>query len=88
MKHEEGFLFGVGSGAATHGEFRCDLCGHVYFEGADDDEDYDNDGVSYEQFCAWDICENCFGKIERDILRRMPDILKWYKKLLISKSGQ
>jgi hypothetical protein len=49
-----------------------------------DCEDYDGDGesVRYTEFAGLQVCECCFGKIENEILRRMSDILSWYKKIV------
>jgi hypothetical protein len=78
-------LFGVGSGASTQGEIKCEICGKVYNEGADDDEDesYDDySSVSHTMFAGMEVCECCFVEIENEILHRMSSILDWYRNIV------
>jgi hypothetical protein len=74
-------LFGRGIGYSTCGDFTCAVCG-VYNEG------YDKEAILVDTFAGLEICGDCFEKIEREILRRMPDILQWYKKILNYRAEQ
>jgi len=69
-------LFGVGSGVSTTGYIECEWCGNVYEDPAD------IESVSSTDFAGKQVCDCCFEKIEREILYRMPDILKWYSKIV------
>jgi hypothetical protein len=88
-------LFGRGTGDSTNGELYCEFCGKTYNEGADDETDgrepddhYDEfDSIGYTSFAGHQVCENCFEIIESEVLRRMPDILKWYKRVLSSQKA-
>jgi hypothetical protein len=75
-------LFGVGTGIATCGDFTCAICGVKYNNGNDETENYDGESVPVTTFAGVEICGDCFVKVENEILRRMPDILQWYKKIL------
>jgi hypothetical protein len=75
-------LFGRGVGISTCGDFTCAICGVEYNTGNDKTENYDGDSVMVANFAGVDICGDCFEKVENEILRRMPDILQWYKKIL------
>jgi hypothetical protein len=35
-----------------------------------------------------EVCECCYGKIEDEILHRMPDILDWYRKIVKMKEDK
>jgi hypothetical protein len=75
-------LFGRSAGIAACGDFTCAICGVKYNAGNDKTESYDNDSVPVDAFAGVEICGDCFEKIENEILRSMPDILQWYKKIL------
>ena len=79
--YSESFLGGGG----TYGDIECDLCHTKYNEGEDARGVYDGDSVTVTDFAGLTICECCFGKIEDEILRRMPSILQWYLKGLESR---
>lgn len=78
-------LFGIGSGRGTCGDIRCDICEELYNEGADESEDYSGDSVTWTDFAGMSVCFCCFGKIEQEVLFRMPAILTWYKRILEAK---
>ena len=86
-------LFGYGVGSSTSGEVICEVCKKVYNKGIGVDDDGDDDWDEGEsilnvEFAGLQVCECCFGKIENEVLHRMPDILKWYKRILASKKNQ
>jgi len=81
------FLFGIGSGVSTCGNYKCGFCGETYNEGADKTGDYNGDSVPVEHFAGLNVCYNCYETIENAILRRMPTILKWYCNILKSKDA-
>jgi len=74
-------LFGAGFGDSTSRELICEYCGKVYNKGIDDDSS-DDEGIDvpYTQFAGKQICYCCFEKIENEIIRRMPDIVRWFKR--------
>jgi hypothetical protein len=75
-------LFGRGVGISTCGDFTCAICGMKHNQGNDKTEDYDGESIPVTTFAGVEVCGDCFEKIENEILRRMPDILQWYKKIL------
>jgi hypothetical protein len=75
-------LFGVGMGYSTCGDLKCDICKTMYNEGNDKTESYNGDSVIYTDFAGLTVCYDCFEAIENEILHRMPDILKWYRKII------
>ena len=75
-------LFGRGTGSSTHGDFVCDFCKTKWNEGNDETEKYDGDSVPYTEFAGLYACFECFEKIEREIIHRMPDILTWYRRFI------
>ncbi|MDR0475078.1 MAG: hypothetical protein LBH43_15565 [Treponema sp.] len=77
-------LFGRSPGISTCGDFTCSICGTRYNTGNDENEDYDGDSIEVTTFAGAEVCGNCFERIEKEILRRMTDILSWYKRLLLS----
>jgi hypothetical protein len=85
-------LFGNGMGSSSCGEIICEVCGKVYNKGIgvdeDEDDDEEGDSILNTEFAGLQVCECCFEKIENETLRRMPDILKWYKKIIASKKNQ
>ena len=76
-------LFGAGFGDSTSRELICEYCGKVYNKGVDDDSN-DEEGIDvpYTDFAGKQICYCCFEKIENEILIRIPEILKWYRKIV------
>jgi len=86
-------LFGVSPGDSTSSELICELCRKVYNQGIGTDEDNDDDwdegeSVLYTDFAGLQVCECCFGKIENEIVRRMSDILPWYKRIVDARKKQ
>jgi hypothetical protein len=75
-------LFGSGIGHSTCGDFICDLCKTQYNTGNDKTENYSGDSVPYTEFAGLVVCGDCFEEIEDEVLHRMPDILKWYKRIM------
>jgi hypothetical protein len=75
-------LFGHGVGISICGYFTCAICGVKYNAGNDKAENYDGDSVRVTTFAGVEICGDCFEKVEDEILCRLPDILRWYKKIL------
>lgn len=81
-------LFDVGIGHGTSGDITCDFCGQKFNEGADASGRYlDFDSVSHTRFAGKTVCFCCFEKIEDEVLVRMPDILKWYAKIIASQQA-
>lgn len=78
-------LFGVGAGSGTCGDITCEWCGQKYNEGNDAAEDWDGDSVVYTEFAGKTVCECCFEKVEDEVLRRLPDAIPWYSRLLARK---
>ena len=77
-------LFGCGVGHGTHGEVKCGFCGNVFNKGADDTEDYNNEGILVADFAGLECCETCFEKIEGEIWRRRRDVMAWIAKRLLA----
>jgi len=78
-------LFGRGMGVATAHRIKCGWCGNDYnFYHEEDDEliDDDLDTTPYTEFADKKICSCCWEKIEDEIFSRMPDVLKWYSRIL------
>jgi hypothetical protein len=84
MRHDDSpDLFGGGCGAGTSGDIECDICQEKYNQGADDAEDYHHrPTVGWTSFAGMTVCDCCFESIEDEILRRMPQILPWYQKIV------
>lgn len=72
-------LFGRGCGSGTSGEQTCEWCGTTYNKGADEEEIYDGDSVTWTLFADKEICDCCFGKIEEEVWRRRKDLLPWIR---------
>jgi hypothetical protein len=79
-------LFGGGVGISTCGCFTCAICGVKYNDGNDETENYGDESIPVTTFAGVEMCGDCFEEIENEILRRMPDILRWYKKILDRKA--
>ena len=75
-------LFGCGAGRSTTGEIVCEWCGNTY------EDKLDITSICWTEFAGKEICECCFGKIEAEIIRRIDDILPWYKKYLMEKTAK
>lgn len=76
-------LFGVGCGGGTSGDITCEFCNTPYNEGADEAGDFhDRDSIRFTSFADLTICECCFERVEDEIERRMPDILRWYRAIV------
>lgn len=84
MRHDDSpDLFGRGMGTGTSGDIECDICQEKYNQGADEAEDYgDRPSVGWTRFAGMVICDCCFEEVEEEILRRMPDIIPWYQKIV------
>ncbi|KKM16617.1 hypothetical protein LCGC14_1684040 [marine sediment metagenome] len=78
-------LFGYGAGSGTYGDFECQMCSTIYNEGEDEKGTYDGDSIGWTTFAGMQICKHCFGKIEKEVLHRMSDILPWYKRILAAR---
>lgn len=79
-------LFGSGLGINTRGDFKCGICGKKYNIGADKEEDYENrEGLTVEGFAGIDIGECCFEKVEDSVIKFMPLIIPWYKRILVAR---
>jgi hypothetical protein len=78
-------LFGKGVGTSTTGTVHCGLCGATW--NADNEDENGNiidegaDSVRDTQFAGITVCDCCFERIEDEILRRMPNILKWFAEI-------
>ncbi|MBR9970840.1 hypothetical protein [Magnetospirillum sulfuroxidans] len=68
-------LFGVGVGMGTTGPIHCDVCDTTH------DIDERNSGVSWTNFAGLTIVECCFGKVEGEVLKRIPDIIPWFQRI-------
>ena len=84
MRHDDSpELFGGGCGAGTSGDIECDICHEKYNQGADEAEDYaDRTTVCWTDFAGLTVCDCCFWKIEEEVLKRMPQIIPWYQKIV------
>jgi len=76
-------LFGGGMGSGSTDELICEWCGNVY-----ERQPACGDSVSFTHFGNKQICYCCFEKVENAVLKRMPAILKWYRRLLDAKKKQ
>ena len=77
-------LFGSGIGSGTYAEIKCEMCGTVYSEGCGADEDestLSDESVSYTNFAGLVVAECCFGRIEREVLHRSDDVIKWLARI-------
>lgn len=75
-------LFGSEMGSATNEEIICGACGQHYPDVGD------GSGPAYEMFGDLTVCECCFEMVEKEILRRMPQIIAWYTRILKSRRGK
>ena len=77
-------LFGGGCGSSTVLEFTCHRCGTEYNKGnkGEEDNSESDEYVRYTIFAGMKICGACFAAIECDVLRRIPEILPWYRNIL------
>lgn len=81
-------LFGGGVGVSTGFEIHCDWCGVTHNEDTDEEDmSTEGDSVRHTDFAGKQICDCCFEGIEREILRRMRDILPWYERILAHRRG-
>lgn len=85
-------LFGAGCGISTIGSITCEWCGNTYHE---DNEDEDGDiidngveSICFTEFAGKQICDCCYEKIESEILRRMKDVLIWYRHIQDTRRNQ
>ena len=77
-------LFGCGAGTSTCAQQHCDVCGTTYNEGCD--EEYDGgEWIRWAWFGPFEVCECCFGEIEKAVLGRMANILPWYRRYIDAK---
>ena len=73
-------LFGVGMGSATYGNVACQLCGTSH-TGREDDVGEPLQGttpIRLTNFAGITVLECCFGRIEDEVLERMPSIVPWF----------
>ncbi|MCE5212926.1 MAG: hypothetical protein LLG40_15395 [Deltaproteobacteria bacterium] len=75
-------LFGCGIGVSTLGDITCEICGTRYNEGADDVGCYNGESVLHTTFAGKTVCECCFEEVENEVLRRIDDIIPWFRKIL------
>ena len=76
-------LFGAGMGGATSGDFKCDVCGQKYNEGAAEAGDYHRrDSVGTTLFAGLDVGSCCFEAIETAVLQRADDLLPWLARII------
>lgn len=76
-------LFGDSSGASTEGYFQCEFCGKEHNQDFNENTGEGSDySICITHFAGIDVCEECFERIENEILRRMEDILPWYSRIL------
>ena len=77
-------LFGTETGGGTYRNITCEWCGTKYrHREHPDGEPKDNDNrINFDQIFDKQVCECCFAKIELAVLRDLPRILPWYKRLL------
>lgn len=76
-------LFDGGVGASTGYELKCEFCGITHNKGLEPEKKIgEGDSVLHTNFAGKQICDCCFEKIETEILRRIPDIIDWYMRIL------
>ena len=79
-------LFGLDIGGSTVGEITCGICGETYNSNNEDEDgkiiDPSIDGIGNTMFAGIIICECCYGDIEREIIKRIKDIIPWYQRIL------
>ena len=82
-------LFGGGAGVGTYGNFKCDVCNTVWDNREDGNGDIlgDHDAIRWTEFAGFQVCGDCFGKIENAVLERVDDLLPWLARILASKSN-
>lgn len=73
-------LFGRGMGSGTTEAIICEWCGMKYPE-----NDPSDDSVKFTNFGGKTIAECCFEDIEDAVLRRMNDIIPWFKRIIRSR---
>ena len=82
-------LFGSGVGSSTVGKITCEYCGKTYNADNEtpDGEIIDPNGPWFgtTEFAGKTVVDCCWEKIEREILSRMPDILKWYARIVANR---
>jgi hypothetical protein len=79
-------LFGAGCGSGTIAEIKCGFCGRVYNKGETGEHlSLDNESVEYTWFAGKMVCYCCFESLENEVLRRISDILPWYKRIVEAK---
>ena len=79
-------LFVCGHGVSTVGQTTCEFCGTTYHKDNEDGKgnviDQYADPIGETHFAGKLVCDCCWEAIEAEVLRRMPDILRWYAKIL------
>ena len=81
-------LFGSECGSGTTSPFTCGFCKNPHNEEANEvGHHIHSDSVSFTEFAGLTVCYDCFGLIEDEILRRMPDILVWYAEILSTREA-
>lgn len=88
-------LFGCGVGTSTCGDLTCDICKVTHNAGNDALAEVEGDhiyrdavSVRETRFAGMTVCEYCFERIESEVLRRMPYILKWYTRILEARTAK
>lgn len=72
-------LFGRGSGIGCGFALDCQFCGITHNKSTDSENpNSEGDSVSFTNFAGLQVCDCCFGAIEEEVFRRMPDIIPWY----------
>jgi hypothetical protein len=78
-------LFGSEAGMATPLPITCHICGTSYNSDRDTDDDMGGlESVLHTNFCGLTVCDCCFEQVENEIFSRMPHILRWYRKILVT----
>ena len=83
-------LFGCGLGYGTSAEIKCDWCGTIYNEGAnnDNEDEIPGEDVTHTTFGGKTICECCFEHVEDAVLNEMGFVLPWFRRIVESKQKQ
>lgn len=70
-------VFGLGKCWSESGMLHCDVC----------KKDYNKDGIYtniiFTQFIGITVCESCFGVVEQEVKKSMPQLLEWYDEVLL-----
>ncbi len=83
---EQRTFFGVEVQSASHSRIKCDWCGTWHNKDETGVGDSNGDSILHVTFDGKTICDCCFERFEKEIIRRMPQILPWFAGLLNKKS--